>query len=88
MEVVMTVYVPAMMQIVSQRQIPIEDNTPFHGILSPLTCKASKAVTCVNFCTYFIVFLGSGGFVSPCSYVKIYVRAERKLNLTIRVQNP
>jgi hypothetical protein len=88
MEVVMAVNVPGKIQIVSQRQLPLEDYTPFHGILSPLSCKAIKAMTCINFRTYFVVLLGNGGIVSSCSHVKRYVRAERKLDLTIRVQNP
>jgi hypothetical protein len=63
-EVVMTIYVPSKIQIGIQRQLPIEDYTPFHGILSPLICEASKAMTCIDFSTYFIMFLGVDGFVS------------------------
>ena len=77
-EVVVTVYVPAKTHIRIQRQLPIEDYTPFHGVLSPLICKASKAVTCVNFGTYFVMFLGIGSFVSSYWYVNRDMRAEHK----------
>lgn len=69
-----------------ERQPPKLD-TPFHGIMSPLVCEAIKAVTCVNFGTNFVMFLGIGRIVSSYWEVSKGIRSKTKLNLTVPVQN-